>query len=148
MRKASASWHPGPLRCEVEVDGHVVAVDEPPGAGGTGTAPQPTDLFLASIASCFTLALAYSADKLGISLTRIDVDVVGHYDGLRFAAVDILPTVAGTRPIDRQRLLRGAERVCYVTNTLRSAVAVRIASGALLPDDDQPNDQVSAPTFR
>ena len=56
-----------------------IHVDEPVSAGGTGNGPQPTDLLLASVASCFTLALVYSANKLGLTADGIDVKVTGTY---------------------------------------------------------------------
>ena len=62
-RSVSSSWKPGPLRCEVTAGAFTIAVDEPESVGGTGAAPQPTDLLLVSLASCFTLALAHSAGE-------------------------------------------------------------------------------------
>jgi uncharacterized OsmC-like protein len=132
-RTASASWLGGPLRCDVDVeDGFVLEVDEPRSAGGTGNGPQPTDLFLASIASCFTLALAYSAGKLGLTVKQIKVNVVGHYEGMRFGAIDIHAQVAIDRPDELDRLISSAERVCYVTNTLRTPPKVIGSADALV----------------
>src|SRR3954454_11460696 len=83
-RSVQASWEPGPLRCEVAVEGFTVSVDEPESVGGTGRAPQPTDLFLTSVASCFALALVYSAGKQGLDLDSVRVQVIGEYAGARF----------------------------------------------------------------
>lgn len=128
-RSASASWEPGPLRCEVAVDGFNIAVDEPESAGGTGAAPQPTDLFLASVASCFTLALVHSAGKRGLVLSSVRVDVVADYAGHRFDAVRIVADVAGPSRDELGDLIRAAERVCYVTNTLREPVSISVTAG-------------------
>ena len=68
-RSVQATWEPGPLRCEVAAEGFTVSVDEPESVGGTGLAPQPTDLFLASVASCFALALVHCAGKQGSNWT-------------------------------------------------------------------------------
>jgi ribosomal protein S12 methylthiotransferase accessory factor len=43
---------PGGKRVDAEYDGFVVRTDQPPPGGGEGSAPQPFDLFLASIATC------------------------------------------------------------------------------------------------
>jgi ribosomal protein S12 methylthiotransferase accessory factor len=43
---------PGGKRVDAEYGGFVVKTDQPPQAGGEGSAPQPFDLFLASIATC------------------------------------------------------------------------------------------------
>jgi putative redox protein len=125
-RSVSAAWEPGPLRCDVAVDGFSIPVDEPVSVGGTGAAPQPTGLFLASLASCFTLALVHSAAKRGIALRRVRVDVVGDYAGRRFDVVHLVVDLVGPNSKELSELLSAAERVCYVTNTLRAGVKVTV----------------------
>lgn len=114
------------MRAVVTAGAFEVVADEPPTAGGTDSGPQPTDLFLASIASCFALAMAWAADKQGVDLSPLHVRVTGTYDGPRFSAVDIeVHSLAPTAVLDD--LLREAERVCYVTNTLRELPVLRVA---------------------
>lgn len=125
-RTASASWEPGPLRCVVAVGGFSILVDEPEAVGGTGAGPQPTDLLLASVASCFALALAYSAGKQGITVTGVRVEAEGRYAGPRFDAVRISVDVTGPTPVELADLIVAAERVCYVSNTLRSGADVTV----------------------
>ncbi|HEK85354.1 MAG: OsmC family protein [Candidatus Saccharicenans sp.] len=43
---------PGGLKVNAEVRGMIITTDQPPYAGGEGSAPAPFDLFLASIATC------------------------------------------------------------------------------------------------
>jgi ribosomal protein S12 methylthiotransferase accessory factor len=43
---------PGGARIETEVDGFRVSTDQPVADGGSGTAPSPFDLFLASLGTC------------------------------------------------------------------------------------------------
>jgi len=126
-RMASASWEPGPLRCEVAVEGFSVSVDEPEASGGTGLAPQPTDFFLASAASCFTLAMVHTAAKRGIALTALRVDAIGEYGGRRFDAVRLVIAVVGPPPEQLPALIEASERVCYVTNTLRAGARVTVS---------------------
>ena len=88
-------------------------------SGGDDTGPQPTELFLASIASCFALALAHVARKRDIELADLAVRVVGTYDGPRFVHVRV--EVSSSHP--REELAKLAERasaVCYVSNTIRA----------------------------
>jgi putative redox protein len=134
-RSVSAAWTPGPLRCDVAAEGFNIAVDEPESAGGTGAAPGPTDLLLASVASCFALALVHSAGKRGIVLDHVRVRVVGDYAGRRFDAVHIGVDVAGASPQEVEDLIGAAERVCYVTNTLRMAVDVTITTESPAPGE-------------
>lgn len=126
-RKVGAVWEGG-MCCTVDAGGFPLVVDEPPEAGGTGQGPQPTELFLGSIASCFTLALAYTAAKRGVELRGLRVDVTGTYDGPRFSALRL--DVRAHAPIgdDLERLAAAATRVCYVTNTLRSAPPIEITT--------------------
>jgi putative redox protein len=118
-RTVEARWIGG-LRTVVQAGDHEIIVDEPESAGGTGTGPQPTDLLLASIASCFTLALAWAAKKRDIDLPDLRVRVVGHYEGWRFTRVELVIRSSGP-PGALEKLIPDARRVCYVTNTLRQA---------------------------
>lgn len=105
-----------------------IVVDEPETSGGTNTGPQPTDLLLASLSSCFALALAFTARKRGIELPGLTVTATGTYDGPSFT--DIVLTVnADTSPEVVERLIPPAQRVCYVTNTLRRRPEITVALG-------------------
>tara|TARA_B110000483_G_scaffold183671_3_gene217289 strand:- start:560 stop:952 length:393 start_codon:yes stop_codon:yes gene_type:complete len=116
--------------CDVEVGDFTLRVDEPESVpGGTNTGPQPTDLLLASVASCFTLALSFAASKRSIDLEHLDVDVIGMYDGPSFREIRIMAYV-GCDVAELDRLVATAERVCYVTNTLRNGVDLVIEATA------------------
>lgn len=117
-RTATARWQPGPLRCDVEVDGFDLYVDEPASDGGTGQAPGPTGMLLTSVASCFTLALAFTAGRQGLAPSAIRVRATGRYDGLRFGRIDVVSDVDGLTVDEAADLVARAQRVCYVTNTL------------------------------
>jgi uncharacterized OsmC-like protein len=101
-------------------------VDEPESVGGTDQGPQPTELLLASIASCFTLAMAYAAGKRGVELAGLQVRATGTYDGPRFSAIQ-LSIQADAPDLDGLRqLVPMAQRLCYVTNTLRRSPTLDI----------------------
>lgn len=124
-RTVDARWEGG-MRAVVRAGAFEVVADEPRSAGGRDTGPQPTDLFLASIASCFALAVAWAADKRGVDLPRLQVRVTGTYDGPRFSSVDIEVRSSVPSPV-LDELLPEAERVCYVTNTLRAPPLLRVS---------------------
>src|SRR5450759_5286628 len=44
--------HRGDDKFDINIRGHVVRVDQPVKDGGEDTAPTPTELFIASLASC------------------------------------------------------------------------------------------------
>jgi putative redox protein len=127
QRIVFARWAGG-MKAVVQAGDHEIIVDEPESAGGTNTGPQPTDLLLASIASCFTLAMAYAADRRGIELPDLRVRAVGTYEGLKFIRIELL--IGSTEPPGvLEKLISDAERVCYVTNTLREIPEIRIELG-------------------
>jgi putative redox protein len=122
-RDVSAQWQGG-YRVSVTAGPFDIRVDEPETVGGDGTGPQPTDLLLASVASCFVLALVYSARKREVPLASVSVGVTGTYDGPRFS--DIAIEVSGLPEEHAEGLIAAAERVCYVTNTLRRPPTITI----------------------
>lgn len=116
-RTAHTTWDGG-MRAVTDVGHFSVVVDEPESAGGTDTGPQPTDLLLASITSCMALSIAWVAKKRGIELSGLEVTGVATYKGLRFDRVAI--SVSSDTPRDVvEELIPDAERLCYVSNTLR-----------------------------
>ena len=109
----------------VTVRGHELTVDEPAEDGGKDTGPTPTELLLASLASCYTLALRWAAKHRSLPLGDVQVTASGSYNGLKFAAIRL--NVAGDLPPGQESvLLRDASRVCYVSNTLAASVPVEI----------------------
>jgi organic hydroperoxide reductase OsmC/OhrA len=80
------------------------------------------------VASCFTLALVYSAAKRGIAMTGVQVEAVGHYAGPSFDAVRISVEVTGPTPDELADLIVAAERVCYVSNTLRAGADITVTA--------------------
>jgi putative redox protein len=122
---AVARWRGG-WCCDVQAGDYSVVVDEPAGAGGTALGPMPTDLLLASVASCYALALAWAARKRGFELPDLEVTATGTYEGPRFAAFVV--TVSTTLDVDRLTpLLEPARRVCYVSNTLAQTPSITVS---------------------
>ncbi|MDN5750756.1 MAG: OsmC family protein [Pseudonocardia sp.] len=126
-RTVSARWD-GDLRAVVDAGGFELVVDEPESVGGTGRGPQPTELLLASVASCFTIALAYVARKRDVELAGLLVDVTGTYDGPQFR--DLRISVRTERPsgTELEQLIAAAERVCYVTRTLQLGPGITVVA--------------------
>ena len=121
---ARALWTGG-WRCEVEAGGFALVVDEPVDKGGTGTGPMPTDLLLASLSSCFALALAWAARKQGVELPDLEVTATGTYQGTRFS--ELVLSVESSLPDDElTALFAPAERACYVSNTFAHVPSVTV----------------------
>lgn len=125
-RSVRARWDGG-LRAVVQAGDFELIVDEPESVpGGTNRGPQPTELLLASVASCFTIALAYSAAKRGLELADLHVEATGTYDGPRFSAIRIAVRASAPPGDDLAKLITSAERVCYVTRTLASNPSIEV----------------------
>ena len=133
QRSVLARWDEG-MRAVVSAGSFEIVVDEPATAGGSATGPQPTDYLLASVASCFTLAMAYVAAKRGLELPGLQVRTTGTYAGMKFAHLTV--EVTSDVPADvMEELIPHAERVCYVTNTLRHSPKLDIS--VCSPEDAQ-----------
>jgi putative redox protein len=125
VNSAVARWRGG-WRCDVQAGDFALVVDEPTGAGGTGLGPMPTDLLLASLSSCYALALAWAARKRGFELPDLEVTATGTYEGPGFAALEL--TVSTSLDVDRLTpLLEPARRVCYVSNTLARTPPITVS---------------------
>lgn len=118
---------------EIRVRQHVLHADQPTEAGGTDVAPNPTELFVVSLASC----VAFYARRF---LTRHDfategLSVVATYSmaerPARISEIDISINVpVGLPEAQRSRLLAVASH-CTVHNTLESPPRVKIELGSL-----------------
>lgn len=113
----TAYWEGG-YRCRVPIRSFEVRADEPPEAGGTDAGPMPTELFLASLAVCFTMAVHHAARKRGMELPDLAVRVRGDYEGLRFSRLRVEIHSRHSRE-ELEAILELAISYCYVSNTLR-----------------------------
>lgn len=120
--------HRGGDQFDINVRGHVVHVDQPVKDGGEDTAPTPTELLIASLASC----VAFYARRY---LSRHDLPT----DGLvveatfdmgakpaRVAGIDVRLIVPEGVPIERLDALLAVANHCTVHNTLASEPGVLI----------------------
>ncbi len=108
--------------CDIACGDFELRADEPSSVqGGTDQGPQPTELLLAAVSSCFAMALSHAARKRSVELDGLSVDATGYYDGPSFSAIRISAAV-GCDESQLAGLMSSAERFCYVTNTLRGGV--------------------------
>ncbi len=128
-RTVESAWRGG-LCCDVTAGDFTITVDEPLNIGGTNLGPQPTDFLLASVASCFTLAIAFSAKKRSVELRDLSVRVTGVYDGPKFSAIRV-QSFLDCEASQVEPIVRAAERVCYVTNTFKSNVHIEFEAAAM-----------------
>ena len=63
-----------------------------------------------------------------VRVPGVQVEAVGHYAGPSFDAVRISVEVTGPTPDELADLIVAAERVCYVSNTLRAGADVTVTA--------------------
>jgi uncharacterized OsmC-like protein len=134
----TAYWEGG-YRVRVPVRGFEVVADEPEHVGGTDEGPMPTELFLSSLAVCFTMAVYHAFRKKDVEPPDLAVRVDADYEGLRFSKIRV--EVHSTHPREEiEEILPRAIGYCYVSNTLAGACDVEysVATDALTREHEPP----------
>jgi uncharacterized OsmC-like protein len=125
--EVTARWD-GRYRCSVQARQFELTVDEPARHGGTDTGMQPTEVLLASVASCFTLAVAHVAMKRGLAVDGFTVTAQGEHRGPRFRRIVVRVDHAEPTP-ELVDVVRRAVSACYVSNTLRGGPEIEYQVG-------------------
>ena len=76
------------LRCESTSRDFTTIIDEPESLGGSNLGPSPVELALSALGACQEITYRLYADKLGIPLKKIEVDLSGNLDFKGFLALD------------------------------------------------------------
>ncbi len=114
---------------EVAIRGHRIVVDQPAEDGGEDTAPTPTELFVASLASC----VAYFAgryltrhgyDRTGLAVSA-DVELAPDRPS-RVGRIAITVKVPTEVPESRWPALAAVAEHCTVHNSMRQPPRVSI----------------------
>jgi uncharacterized OsmC-like protein len=119
--EVTAVWRSG-WATDVSARGHTVRVDEP---DGEDSGMMPTELFCASLASCFCLAVAFAARKRDLELDDLSVTVRAWRAGreLRYERFEV-ETRAAADDATLAKLVERARPLCWVSNTLAAGVDV------------------------
>jgi putative redox protein len=113
----------------VDVRGHQLLVDQPVDAGGTDTAPAPTELFAASLATCIAFYAGRYLHRHGLPRTGLRVrteftmatDRPARVTSLRIAVVP-----PPELPEQRRAALLAVASHCTVHNTLQQPPEIDI----------------------
>jgi putative redox protein len=114
---------------EVMVRGHRLVVDQPVAAGGDDTAPTPTELFVASLASCVAFYAGryltrHGHDRTGLAVSA-SFDMAADRPA-RVGAIRIDVKVPTDLPESRRPAFAAVIEHCTVHNTLRQPPRVSI----------------------
>ncbi|WP_232075292.1 OsmC family protein [Phytohabitans suffuscus] len=114
---------------EVKVRNHRVVVDQPSGLGGQDTAPTPTELFVASLATCVAFYAGRYLTRHGLSRDGLSVSVeyqMATDRPARVAAVRLTVYAPADLPAERRAALSAVVSHCTVHNSLIQAPSVAI----------------------
>ncbi|WP_344660450.1 OsmC family protein [Catenulispora subtropica] len=115
-------------RYAIGVRGHTVLVDQPTEAGGSDTAPTPTELFVASLASCVAFYAGRYLDRHHLDRTGLGVAAEFTMATARPARVSSvrLTVTAPSLPAERRAALEAVVSKCTVHNSLHQPPSVDI----------------------
>ena len=116
----------------------VLSIGAHAAVGGYHDQPNPGDMLCAALAACFDSTLRMIANRLGVRLTRLEVEVAADVDvrGALMVDRDVpvgfsamrchvdLATAEGTPADLTEAMIASAEHCCIVMNTLRGGVPV------------------------
>src|SRR6202171_2110326 len=115
---------PGGKRVTAELRGRTIATDQPPEAGGEGSAPEPYALFAASIGTCAGFyALAFCQSR-GLSTDGLVIRQRMRFAGRGPAAVGLDTALPPSFPEKyREPLIRAADG-CAVKKAIQAQPAI------------------------
>jgi ribosomal protein S12 methylthiotransferase accessory factor len=107
---------PDGVRVDATFRGHTMATDQPIESGGTGTAPAPFDLFLASIGTCAAFYILRFCQGRGIDTANLGVTLepLREGDGKHFSVMRIVVTLPAGFPAKYHRAITRAVDQCAV----------------------------------
>jgi putative redox protein len=114
---------------EVMVRGHRLVVDQPVAAGGEDTAPTPTELFVASLASCVAFYAGRYLTRHGYDRAGLAVSAsfgMAADSPARVGAIRIHVKVPTDLPESRRPAFAAVIEHCTVHNTLHQPPRVSI----------------------
>jgi putative redox protein len=120
--------HRGGDRFDIDIRGHQIAVDQPVESGGDDTAPTPTELLVASLASCVAFYARRYLTRHGLDTEGLTVHAAYGLESrpARVASMDIELQLPPGVPESRRGPLLAVANHCTVHNTLADPPAVSI----------------------
>jgi putative redox protein len=115
-------------RFAIAMRGHVVHVDQPREAGGEDSGPTPTELLLASLASCVAFYARRYLSRHGLDETGLGVVASAEMGSspARVTSMTVSIQPPATFPADRRPALLAVASACTVHNTLLASPAVAV----------------------
>jgi ribosomal protein S12 methylthiotransferase accessory factor len=120
----------GNKRVRSTYKGFTVATDQPVSAGGDGSAPEPFDLFLASLGTCAGVYVAYFCESRKIPLDGVSMRLSLERDEQAHALtkVDITIELPPGFPDRYQKAVVRAAEMCSVKRTLAAPPPITVSA--------------------
>src|ERR1035437_1516377 len=120
--------HRGDDKFDINIRGHVVRVDQPVKDGGEDTAPTPTELFIASLASCVVFYARRYLTRHDLPTDGLAVEATFEMGAkpARVAGIGVRLIVPAGVLVERLDALLAVASHCTVHNTLTSEPEVTI----------------------
>lgn len=117
---------------DISVRQHQLSVDQPADVGGTDTAPTPTELFVASLASCVAFYARRFLARHGLATAGLAVTATFAMAErpARVGEITLTLSVPGGVPDERRAALLAVALHCTVHNSLEQPPAVRVELAA------------------
>jgi ribosomal protein S12 methylthiotransferase accessory factor len=110
---------PGGKKVTAHYDGFDIATDQGVDSGGQGTAPEPYDLFLASLATCAGYYVLKFCEGRDISTDGVSINQSWERDGQKkLVGITIRIQVPPNFPAKYHKALVRAANTCAVKKTL------------------------------
>ncbi len=124
---------PGGKRVDALYDGFTIRTDQSPKGGGEGSAPQPFDLFLASIATCAGIYVKGYCDSRGIATENLALrmQVERDHDQHRVGRLVLEITLPDGFPEKHREAIIRAADLCAVKKHILNPPAFEIRASAL-----------------
>jgi ribosomal protein S12 methylthiotransferase accessory factor len=119
---------PGGQRVDASYNGFAIATDQAPDSGGEGSAPEPFDLFLASIATCAGIYVLRFCEKRSIAQDGVRLVQSWERDEKtrRLTTIRLDIEVPPDFPEKYHRALVRAAEQCSVKKTLQDPPAFQV----------------------
>jgi uncharacterized OsmC-like protein len=134
-RRVRGGWW-GNCRVDLDVrDGRFALVsDERRESGGEDAGPAPSELLFASVASCFAMAVVWTARKRRLTLPDLEVVVGWGYDRRNRVydnvTIEARSSLAAEMPEEYETLIRLSQEACWVTRTTSRGMPISVRAAA------------------
>lgn len=113
----------------VSTNGYTQTLSVPPKSNGLGSAINGGEFLMLALATCYCNDLYREAQRLGITLTRVEVEAHAEFAGIGLAARDIRYRAQVESPASPEQigeLIRQTDAVAEIHNTVRAGVPVTL----------------------